>query len=285
MKCVYFLPVILAAAVSSLNCGKNNRSARYRSGNRQPQPPAETAEEWQRRLDSPTSFEDCYAELPPIQEWDAVIRGLRQQGSGHRHFKPRLLGEALADDADAASLSIRGLLLRSPDKMKEPYDRKEALRYLHTFSKDPEEARQWVGKSLPKEEPDLPNHSESKDEIRMLLAEERIDEALAKLRAKIEDDAGDPFEKLETLNRLVRIARLTGRSAIHEQGVREMKSTALEFSGNSQNCSACSLLPDQVAQGDGIVTCTTPRVLIGCACGPRQANHRREEAFPLEAAR
>jgi tetratricopeptide (TPR) repeat protein len=224
MKHLVFLPVILTAVLASRTCGNRRNASDFDSFNQGPQPPAANSGEWLRRLTEEKSLPYAFAELPPLTEWEVILKRLRQQGKDSRSIKLRLFGEVLAEDNEATSQTIRTLLLTKPENLK-GYSRKESLKYLYTFSKDTAETGQWIEKSLPKAAPESDSHSGSDDEIGKLLAENKIDEAVTKLRGMIDSEKGSS-EKLQDLGHLAKIARLTEKHPLYEKTITEMKDFA-----------------------------------------------------------
>ncbi len=224
MKRIIYLPVISAAVLFSGSCRKRSATSYFDGSNQKLQPPAATAAEWLPRLDEFQPLANGYAELPPQPEWEAILKRLRQPGNDSRSIKLRLLGDVLADDTGAASQSIRALLLTKPDNMK-GYSRDESLKFLYTFSTDPAETSQWVEKTSPKEAAESDSSSQP-DEIAKLLEEDKIDEALVKLREKIGAETRSS-DKLTYFGQVAKIARLTDRHPLYEKTVEEMKNTAL----------------------------------------------------------
>ena len=168
MKSVISLPVILATVLLNGNCTKR-WGGRFGSTDAGPKAPATNAREWLQRVDDENSLANGYEELPPQTEWEAITKSLRKPGKDQRAIKLRLFGEVLADDTEAATQSIRALLLTDLDNLK-GYSRGECLKYLYTFSKDPAETGKWVEQSLPKADPEG-DHSPTPDEIAGLLKE------------------------------------------------------------------------------------------------------------------
>ena len=231
MKRVIFLPVVIAAVLIHTNCrktpgGRAFGNDDFSDSEAKLQPPAATADEWVQRLKDGTSLGNGYAELPPQAQWDGILKSLRKPGHDSQAIKRRLLGDVLADDPAAASESIRALLLTHPDNLK-GYSRGDCLSYLYTFSKDPAETSLWVEKSFPKADSER-EYSSDPDEIKKLLGEDKIDEALAKLREKI-DAENDASDKLPELARIARISRLTDRQALYQKTVIEMKSVSMNI--------------------------------------------------------
>lgn len=230
MKHVVLLPIIAVSVLASRTCFKSSRTVTYDGSDHEQvlQAPAADAGEWIKRLTPEKSLSHGFAELPPQTEWDAVLKHLRQPGEDPRTLKLRLLGDVLADDTEAASKDFRALLLTDADGLSSSYAREEALSFLHTFSKDSAETRQWIEKSLPKEKTDDHTGPDPADEITKLLNEDKVDEALAKLRSKI-DSTEELSDKLRDLGKVVKIARLTDRRPLHEKALGEMKGLALKI--------------------------------------------------------
>lgn len=220
--------IAICATVVALAAVSNLRKARAYHVGPQLQPPAKDAAEWIKRLTPEKPLNDAYAELPPQEEWDSILNHLRQTGEDPSTLKTRLLGNILAEDMEATSADIRSLLLTNTQNLESSYSRDEALEYLHIFSKDPAETGIWIEKSLPKEKPVDRSYSDSysPDEIAKLLNEDKVDEALLKLRTDIDSDK-DLSDKLTELGKLAEIARLTDRKALHEKTIGEMKKIAI----------------------------------------------------------
>ncbi|MES2924295.1 MAG: tetratricopeptide repeat protein [Verrucomicrobiota bacterium] len=188
-------------------------------------PPAADSAEWLKRLSDGTPSRQGYRELPPQAEWPAILKHLRQPGNDAASTKARIFGDILADDTAAAEKSIRTLLASKPD-LVDRYSREQAFAYLYTFSSEPGETRNWVESSLPKEKPESDSSSDLQEDFEVMLAENRIDEAIAALRAKI-DAEKESYQKSGFLGRLAAIARLTNRQPLYEKTVEEMTTAAL----------------------------------------------------------
>lgn len=232
MKFGFFLPLVLAAVFLNASCRRNSghmgafENFGFSDSEVPPQPPAATAEEWIERLDDGTSLENGYAELPPQDQWDGILETLRKPGNDPLSLKRRLFGEILADDTDAVEASIRALLLTDPDELK-GYSREDSFKYLHAFSKDPAATAQWVEKSLPKADAEK-DYTREPDEVEKLLLANQIDEAMTKLREKI-DAEDESKDKVPELARLAKISRLTGKQESYRKAMGELKIAAMKI--------------------------------------------------------
>lgn len=231
-KATVCLTLAAVAVATSLSSCKRTRSAFFTGeegsymAEQQTLPPATDSAEWLKRFGPEKSLHHAFSELPPQAEWPPVLQRLRQPGDELRTVKERLFGEILAEDDAAAAKTVRELLLKKKKELA-GYNRENALKYLHGFSTDTAGTLKWVESSLPKADPESAyssgNHN---DEVSKLLAETRVDEAIAALRVRI-DAAADASDKLRELDRLVVVARLMDRHPLYEDTVAEMKRLTL----------------------------------------------------------
>ncbi len=226
MKFIAILPIAIISMLTIQGCKRRSHTS-LTSWNPHPQPPAANADEWVQRISPEKSLSHGFAELPPEVEWPAILKQLRQPGDDLRVMQLRLFGEVLAEDNEAAAQTIRALLLKKPDRVKR-YERTESLRYIYTFSKDTAAASEWVTKSLPPADPESPPDNGINEEIRKLLLENKVDEALAKLREEA-DKEKRATEKIDHLENLMLIARLMEKQSIYEKALAESKAIAIEI--------------------------------------------------------
>lgn len=253
-KATVCLTLAAVAVATSLSSCKRTRSA-FSGGKegsyveeQETLPPTTDSAEWLKRFGPEKSLHHAFSELPPQAEWPPVLQRLRQPGDELRTIKERLFGEVLAEDDAAAARTIRDLLLKKKKQMT-GYNRENALKYLHSFSTDPAGTLKWVESSLPKADPESAyssgNHN---DEISKLLAETRVNEAIAALRVRI-DAASDASDKPRELDRLVVVARLMDRHPLYEDTVAEMKALALRTApGDVYGTYHLSVLLDELAR-------------------------------------
>ncbi len=219
---------LVAAVFSQLSCrewGRHTRTS-FTIQERQMLDPAKTAEEWLERLEIDLKtkshfsklISNLYAELPPMDQWpairDALAKPANRGDDPNVSRKLQLLGALLREgDADVEPM-IRTLI--TENEVSE-YRREEALQAVLMVSKDRAATLEWLRKTNPGIlEKRTSNHrSSAKDpaDWQKALAENKVDEGIALLKAAIEQKA-DADNKASYYQRLIRLGLVLERKPL-----------------------------------------------------------------------
>lgn len=187
--------------------------------------PAATAEEWLKRWDLDlhaygSQIEHQYAELPPMEEWDALFRGLKERLARTNQEMEKLFGRFTFDEPDKMRAKYRFFiaamrgdegeiestfqhLIRTGNL--ETGNTSERIAITRSLSGDPDEALEWLRENRRGwfTENRSSSHRSVKSDWETLLAAGKTAEALDRMWALANAGNGNILGKILTISRLV----------------------------------------------------------------------------------